>query len=333
VERRVGGRADNVSENKLPRADRKKARRQRKIRLKEEGAWYPKWYWPKFAIPGIAWLAVLFILPFYAVFAITFGYVNPLSQVTVPVWQPWYWDTTAFKEIAGRVVGKGVPNYAPFFIRTFVYVAIASFMCVVIAYPVAYFVARYGGRRKGLYLMLLIAPFWVSYLMRMLAWGNLLTNDGYVNKILVNLHILSQPYPWLDGKSITVVSGLIYGYIPYMILPLYAGLDRISQSLLEASRDLGANTVRTFIKVTLPLSKQAIIAGMVIVTLPMFGDYYTTALMSGYNNTKMIGSLIDDNLNNNRTGEAATLVLILVVLLIIPMLWYLRSTNSETART
>lgn len=322
-----------MTEAKLSRADRKKARRQRKARLQEEGAWYPKWYWPSFAMPGIVWLAVLFVLPFYVVFAITFGYVNMLSQVTVPVWQPWYWDPTAFNKIVGRVIGRGVPNYAPFFVRTIVYVVIASVLCIVIAYPVAYFVARYGGKRKSLYLILLIAPFWVSYLMRMLAWGNLLATDGYVNKILVNLHLLSQPYPWLDGKSITVVLGLVYGYIPYMILPLYAGLDRIGQSLLEASRDLGANTFRTFLRVTLPLSKQAITAGVVIVTLPMFGDYYTTALMSGYNNTKMIGSLIDDNLNNNRTGEAATLVLILIVLLIIPMLWYLRTTNSETART
>lgn len=324
---------DRDPSGKPSRAERRKERRQRKARLKEEGAWYPKWYWPSFALPGSAWLAVLFVLPFYVVLAITFGTVN-MFQAPVPVWQPWYWDFTAFNKIIGRVFGQGVPNYAPFFVRTIVFVVIASAVCIVIAYPVAYFVARYGGQRKALYLVLLIAPFWVSYLMRMLAWGNLLQPDGYVNQILLKLHLLSKPYPWLDGKPITIISGLVYGYVPYMILPLYAGLDRISTSFLEASRDLGASSGRTFMKVTLPLSRQSIMAGLVIVTLPMFGDYYTNGLLApGSNNTKMIGNLIDDSLNNNRSAEAATQVLILVVFLMIPMLYYLRTTNRETARS
>ena len=164
-------------------------------------------------------------------------------------------------------------------IRTFLYVGVASLICVVLGYAVAYYMARYGGKRKILFLVLLVSPFWISYLMRIFAWQSLLQLDGYVNRILEWLHIISVPVDWLGGKPITVILALVYGYIPYMILPLYGQLDRINQSLLEAGRDLGASPARTFRRVTLPLSRQAILAGIVIVTLPMFGDYYTNNLL------------------------------------------------------
>ena len=119
----------------------------------------------------------------------------------------------------------------PIFLRTVWYVAVASLISLVVAYPAAYFVARFAGRRKGLFLALLIAPFWISYMMRMLAWIDLLQTDGYLNRALVDLHLISQPVDWLGGKSTTVILGLVYGYIPYLILVLYAGLDRIDQRL------------------------------------------------------------------------------------------------------
>ena len=320
------------SPDKPTRAQRRLERRVRKAQLKEQGAWYPRWFWPSFAMPGSIALVFLFILPFYTVLAITFGTVN-MFQAPVPIWQPWWWSFTAFNEIVGKVFSFGPTGYGPFFIRTFVFVALASLGCLIVGYPIAYFVARYGGRRKAMYLILLISPFWVSYLMRMLAWGNLLAFDGYVNRILMSLHILSEPYRWLDGKPITVICGLIYGYVPYMILPLYAGLDRIPQSLLEGARDLGAGRARTFFRVTLPMSKQAILAGMVINTLPMMGDYYTNGMLAtGTSKTWMIGNLIDFNQQNNRQAEAATLVLILTIILLVPMFIYLNQTK-ESVRT
>ena len=115
-----------------------------------------------------------------------------------------------------------------------------------LGYAVAYYVARYGGRRKGLLLVLLIAPFWISYLMRMLAWVEPAAADGYINRFLMFLHLVTHPISWLEGRPLTVVLGLVYGYIPYMILPLFGFLDRIDQSLLEAGRDLGASPIRTF---------------------------------------------------------------------------------------
>src|SRR5260370_15328947 len=105
-------------------------------------------------------------------------------------------------------------------------------------YPGAYFVARFAGRRKALFLILLVAPFWISYMMRMLAWIDLLQTNGYVNKVLTSLHLISQPVDWLGGMWITVVLGLVYGYIPYLILVLYAGLDPIDQARIQAGRHL-----------------------------------------------------------------------------------------------
>jgi spermidine/putrescine transport system permease protein len=233
--------------------------------------------------------------------------------------------------VLGQIFGKNA-FLGPAFARTFVYVGTASLLCLLIGYPVAYYAARYAGRRRGLLLVLLIAPFWISYIMRMFAWVNLLQANGWVNKALQFLHLSGKPIDWLHGNPVTVVLGLAYGYVPYMILPLFAGLDRIDGNLLEAARDLGASRARTFWRVTLPLSKPAILAGLVIASLPMFGDYYTNDLLSSSPKTSMIGNLIDDAVGTaGQGGIGAGLVLILMVILLVPMLYYVRST-SRTAR-
>jgi spermidine/putrescine transport system permease protein len=295
-----------------------------------EGVWHPRWFWPSFAVPGILWLAVLFVVPFYVVLSVAFGTYDPIFRQPVPIWNPVQWYPGTFRQVLDQLFGAHA-FLGPAFIRTFVFVGIASALCLFIGYPVAYFVARYAGRRKGLLLLLLIAPFWISYMMRMLAWVNLLESDGLVNKSLSFFHLIGHPVNWLSGKPTTVVLGLVYGYIPYMIIPLFAGLDRMDQSLLEAARDLGASRVRSFLRVTLPMSKQAILAGMVIVSLPMFGDYFTNDLLSGASSTSMIGNLIDDAAGTPGQGSiAAVLVLILMVILILPMLYYVWSTARAT---
>ena len=137
----------------------------------------------------------------------------------------------------------------------------ASVLCLLIAFPVAYYVARLSGRRKGLLLALLIAPFWISYMMRMLAWVNLLQNDGMVNQVLpLRRPVRRATCDWLTGQPVVVILGLVYGYVPYMILPLYAGLDRLPQPTLEAARDLGANRFWSFWRVTLPMCRPTIVA-------------------------------------------------------------------------
>ncbi|MGH2676407.1 MAG: ABC transporter permease, partial [Actinomycetota bacterium] len=210
------------------------------------------------------------------------------------------------------------------FLRTLAYVIVASALAVLIGYPVAYYISRRAGRWKIPLLVLLVAPFWINYIMRMLAWVNLLDTDGYVNQGLMFFGILDQPVAWLVGRHDTVILGLVYGYVPYLILPLFAALDRIDRSLIEAARDLGASSLRAFLRVTLPLSKQGILAGVVIIMLPMFGDYYTPDLLSGRAATRMIGNQISLFVQSGiGKSKGAVLTLFLMTFVALLMLYYL----------
>jgi ABC-type spermidine/putrescine transport system permease subunit I len=289
-----------------------------------------KGFWIALAAPGIIWLILLFLVPFYAVLAIAMGQLDRLFESPIPVWNPLHWSSSNVINVWHDLVGA--TSFAgPIVIRTIVYVAIASLLSLVIAYPAAYFVARFAGRRKGLFLILLIAPFWISYMMRMLAWIDLLQTNGYLNKALSFLHLTAQPIDWLGGKSVTVILGLVYGYIPYLIIVLYAGLDRIDPALIEAGRDLGLSRARTFVRVTLPLSRQVIMTGMLITLLPMLGDYYTNQLMSGAASTSMVGNLIDGQLGTpGLEGQGAVLSLLLLAVLLIPLIYYVVATNRSS---
>jgi putrescine transport system permease protein len=293
-----------------------------------------RWTWRLLALPGVAWLSVFFLAAFYAVIAVAFGNQDTLSQ-PVPFWKPWEWNV-------GYVVDT-INNFAhagPFLtvsLRTFEFVAIAIALSLLIGYPVAYFTARHAGKRKGLVLVLLIVPLWINYLMRMLAWINLLSPGGLgskalhdvgIERVFLWLGLLAEPGGWLNGQPTTVILALVYGYIPFLILPLFVALDRIDQRQIEAARDLGASPARAFLRVTLPLSMPGVLAGMVLVTLPMFGDYYTADLVSASTQTNMIGNQIDEFMRQGSekvTGAALTLFLSLFLLAL--MFYYLRTTR------
>ena len=284
-------------------------------------------FWIALAAPGILWLVLLFIVPFYAVLAIAMGKLDQLFESPVAVWNPLAWSSENVIDVSRDLVGNA--SFAgPIVVRTVLYVAIASLGCLVIGYPAAYFVARFSGRRKALFLILLIAPFWISYMMRMLAWIDLLQTNGYINKVLSFVGLGSPD--WLGGHWYTVILGLVYGYIPYLILVLYAGLDRIDPALIEAGRDLGLSKVRTFVRITLPLSRQPILTGLLITVLPMLGDYYTNQLLSGAASTSMIGNLIQGQLGTpGLEGQGAVLSLLLLLVLLIPMIYYVIATNRS----
>jgi len=295
------------------------------------GAWFPSWFWPSFAAPATIWLLLFFVLPFFVLLAIAFGRVDPIFLTPSPVYNPLRWDSGPFRDVLSQIFTSG-SVYQSDFLHTLAFVFAATALCLVIGYPVAYFIARHAGRVRTLFLVAFIAPFWISYMMRMLAWINLLQPNGYVNRILSGLGLANAdaPIQWLNGKPLTVILGLTYGYVPYMILPLFGVLDRIPSSTLEAARDLGAGQVTTFLRVTLPLSRQGILAGIVIVSLPMFGDYFTQTLLAGTRNTAMIGNLILSSIQSSLVQTGASLVLILLILLILPMLYYLRATSKAT---
>jgi spermidine/putrescine transport system permease protein len=274
------------------------------------------------AAPGTLWLIALFVVPAYAILAVAFGGIDPILRTTAPEWNPLAWDFGAMQNVLQRVFNEDLRHV---FVRTGLFASAALAGCYLIGYPVAYYVARSAQRSRGALLALLVLPFWISYLMRMLAWVNLLQTDGYVNKVLGWLQIGSGSRNWLDGDWPTVVMGLIYGYIPFFILPLYAALERLDGRLIEASRDLGASSVWTFIRVTLPLSIPGLMAASVIVVLPMCGDYYTnTYLTGGSPRTEMVGNQIEFFLRGSSQPQTgASLVIILMGFLMVLMAYYL----------
>ncbi|MFZ2501149.1 MAG: ABC transporter permease [Nocardioides sp.] len=282
----------------------------------------------------MGWLALFFVAPIYVVACICFGTVDPILRRPVPIWNPVQWDATQLLYVLTHIAGED-GFFGPALLRTAAYVSVASALCLLIAYPVSYYAARIADRRRGLLLAALIAPFWISYMMRMLAWVNLLQNDGLVNKVITLGGLWDTEVDWLGGRSIVVVLGLVYGYVPYMILPLYAGLDRIPAAMLEAGRDLGANRLQTWWRVTWPMSRPAVVAALILTSLPMLGDYFTSDLLSGNPRTSMVGNLINSSvLTPGLTGQAAAFVLLVLLVSLPPMWLYVRVTrDSEERRT
>ena len=283
--------------------------------------------WAGFAIPGTVWLTALFVIPFYAVACVAFGTIDPVFRDAVPQWNPMSWDFVQAKQIFTSLATGPLQGVA---IRTVVFVVCAMTICFVIGFPIAYFLARHAGKRKLLLLVLIIVPFWVNYLMRMLAWVNLLSVDGLFTRFM---RIFGVNYNWLDGSPITVILGLVYGYIPFLILPLYATLERIDWRLVDAARDLGANSLQAFLLVTIPMSKAGLVAAGILIALPMFGDYYTNDLLSRSPSTEMIGNQIDFFLNaSTQPQNGALLVLALSLFLLLFMSFYLRSTRQQSSQ-
>ena len=295
---------------------------------------HSRWTWRLVALPGVAWLAIFFLVAFYAVVCVAFGNEDTLSQ-PVPFWNPVDWNVGYVLEVLRNFWHGG--QYLKVSIRTIEFVAISIGLCLLIGYPVAYYTARHSGRWKGVLLLLLIVPFWINYLMRMLAWINLLAPDGWgtralhdvgIERVFLELGLLSARGGWLDGQPSAVIIAFVYGYVPFLILPLFAALDRIDQRHIEAARDLGASPFSAFLRVTLPLSVPGILAGCVLVALPMFGDYYTPDLVSASTKTTLIGNQIDQFTRQGSekvTGAVLTMLLALVLLLL--MFYYLRTTR------
>jgi spermidine/putrescine transport system permease protein len=293
-----------------------------------------RWIWRILAAPGVVWLSVFFLVAMYTVLCVALGNQDTLNQ-PIPFWNPLDWNVGYLIETLKDFWNRG-PFYTVF-VRTVVFVFVAMGLSLLIGYPVAYYAARHAGRWRGLVLLLLVLPFWINYLMRMLAWINLLSPDGWgtrflhdigIEALFEKLGLLSQDGGWLNGQASSVVIALVYGYIPFLILPLYAALDRIDQRHIEAARDLGASPFAAFRRVTLPLSVPGILAGVVLIALPMFGDYYTQDLISASPRTNMIGNQIDEFARQgSQKTVGAVLTMLLALVLLVLMFYYLRTTR------
>jgi spermidine/putrescine transport system permease protein len=278
--------------------------------------------WAALAAPGAFWLLFFFAVPFYAVACVAFGSIDPIFRDAIPQWNPLNWSFSEFNAVFSSVTSGPLRGV---FLRTIVYVLSAMIISFAIGFPVAYYLARHAGKRRMLLLLLIIAPFWVNYLMRMLAWVNLLSPSGLFSRFV---GMFGVQYNWLDGSPITVILGLVYGYIPFLILPLYATLERLDWRLVEAARDLGATSRQAFRVVTVPMAKAGVAAAAILIALPMFGDYYTNDLLSRSPSTEMLGNQIDYYINNSSQPQrGAVLVIMLSTLLLVALSWYLRSTS------
>lgn len=271
-------------------------------------------------LPGAAWLTLLFLIPLGITLAISFGTTDELGNALYG-WNPENYD---------RVFD---PLFAPVLLRSVAYAAATVTLCLLIGYPIAYYIARFGGRWKYLLVALVVLPFLVNYLIRVYAWTAILSDEGLVNGILADVGLAEDGVRFLN-TPFAVIGGLVYGYLAFMILPIYAALDRMDPSLIEAGKDLYADRWQTFRHVTWPATFQGVLAGSVLVFLPAVGDFISAQLLGGPD-TYMVGNLIQQQFfdaNNFPFGAALTTVL--MAFLLIFMVFYLRSAGraAEEAR-
>ena len=206
--------------------------------------------------------------------------------------------------------------------------AIGTLLCLLLGYPMAYFIARQPPRRRQVLLLAVILPFWISFLLRVYAWIGLLDNHGIINHVLLSLGIVHKPVAMLYN-NFAVYLGIVYSYLPFMILPLYSTLERLNLDLLDAAADLGARRWRAFVDVTLPLSLPGILGGCLLVFIPAVGEFTIPALLGGAD-TLMIGRVLWDEFFVSRDWPVASAVsVVLLLLLIAPILWFQHLQNRE----
>ena len=266
-------------------------------------------------LPGMTWLAIFFAIPFVTLF---------LTSLQTKV------EGTAGQYVPAFQVSNYVTalaEYWPQFLRSFFYAGIATLLALLIAYPLAYFIAFKAGRWRALMLVLVIAPSFASFLLRTYAWKTILSDEGFITSFFNALHVL--PDDRILSTGIAVVAGLTYNFLPFMILPLYAALEKIDHRVIEASSDLYASPIKTFWKVTWPLSMPGVVAGTLLTFIPASGDYINAELL-GSTQTKMIGNVIQTNFFEIRdypTASALSFALMAIILVLV--FTYIRRAGTE----
>ena len=276
-----------------------------------------------------AWLLLFFLAPFLIILKIS------LAEPVVA--QPPFTSLIAWGQHGFEGIKATFENYACLFqdgyygiiyLESLKMAAIGTVLCLLLGYPMAYFIARQPARRRGLLLLAVILPFWISFLLRVYAWIGLLNNHGVINHFLMSIGLIDQPLKLLYN-DFAVYLGIVYSYLPFMILPLYANLERLNLDLLDAAADLGARRWQAFVDITLPLSMPGIVGGCLLVFIPAVGEFTIPALLGGAD-TLMIGRVLWDEFFSNRDWPVASAVsVVLLLLLIAPILWFQHIQNRE----
>lgn len=270
-----------------------------------------------FILPGVGWLAFFFLVPLLIVFVISLGTNDGRGHVVFshPGWQN-YAESLR-------------PEYLPAIANSLRYSLITTILSIGIGYPIAYWISRYGGGRKVLLLILVMLPFWTSYLIRTYAWMIILRDNGVLNGILRSIGLIDEPIMLLN-TDISVILGMTYGFLPFAILPLFASIDRLDQNLVQAARDLYASGRSAFLRVTLPLTMPGIIAAAILTFIPAMGDYVTPDLLGGAQTTT-IAKIIQVVFTSGRDWPyGSALAFILMVLTLAGTILTIRPLRRET---
>jgi len=266
-------------------------------------------------LPGALWLAVFFVVPLF-------------SLVSTSLYDPTGSLETGY-QMTGYVANYTtvLEDYSEQFIRSMVYAGLATVFCIFLGYPLAYAIAFKAGRWKNLMLVAVIAPFFTSFLIRTISWQLLLADQGWIVETLKFLHVLG-PDGHLLATPVAVVTGITYNFLPFMVLPLYASLEKIDPRLLEAGADLYASPFTTFRKITLPLSMPGLVGGTLLTFIPAAGDYINAQLL-GNTQTQMVGNVIQKLFDGGSYPEAAALSVTLMVVIVVMVLLYVRRAGTE----
>ncbi|HEV7607150.1 MAG TPA: ABC transporter permease subunit [Steroidobacteraceae bacterium] len=283
------------------------------------------------AIPYL-WLLVFFLVPFLIVLKISFAEFSPLGR---PPYEPVFqWLEEGALQIK-LLVGSYVYLFnEPLYVSSWIYsIKVAFFstvFCLMLGYPMAYAISRAEPTYRNVFLMLVILPFWTSFLLRVYAWIGLLKTDGVINNVLQFFGIIDEPLAMMN-TSFAVYIGIVYSYLPFMILPLYSNLEKHDNTLLEAANDLGAGPIKSFMRITLPLSFPGIVAGSLLVFIPAVGEYVIPSLL-GRTDQLMVAKLLSDEFFLNRDWPKASAVAIaMLLLLVVPIMIFQRFQNKELA--
>src|ERR1041385_1101793 len=278
------------------------------------------------------WLIAFFLLPFLIVLKISLSQTAIAQPPYVPVFDPAAgWD--GLKEFFAAL---SLDSYASLFAdslygwsywKSIQVAAISTFILLLIAYPVAYALARAPRRWQGMLVLLVVLPFWTSFLIRVYAWINILQHDGLLNQALTALRIVDAPVSWLATDS-AVYLGIVYSYFPFMVLPLFAALERMDDTLLEAAADLGSPPWRTFFQVTVPLSLPGIVAGTLLCFIPIVGEFVIPDLL-GSSSTAMIGQTLWLEFFGNRDWPVASALAVVLLCILVPPILFYRSREAR----
>jgi putrescine transport system permease protein len=280
------------------------------------------------AVPYL-WLIVFFLIPFAIVLKISFS----STVIAMPPYEPLlHWTGEKVMQIKlnlGNFAFLVEDNlYWMAYLNSIFVALVSTLICLLVGYPIAYAIARSNPSTRNILMLLIVLPFWTSFLLRVYAWIGILKNNGLINNFLMWLGVIDQPIQMLQ-TDFAVYVGIVYSYLPFMILPLYANLEKMDLTLLEAAADLGCRPWQAFYKVTLPLSKPGIIAGCLLVFIPAVGEFVIPSLL-GDPGMLMIGKVLWTEFFNNRDWPVASAVAIaLLLFLVIPIMFYQRAQDAE----